>query len=134
MERSYRIGAGDLFAAALLAIGTAVVVVWQNSRLAILWDLSYILENASRIAHGQVVYRDFVIPYAPLTFLTQGAIIRLFGRHYELHIAYAAAAAAMATAITYFIVRMTGMRTLVASLLTAPLTFLGIYCILPHPF
>ncbi|HEX9161152.1 MAG TPA: hypothetical protein VF980_05535 [Thermoanaerobaculia bacterium] len=124
----------DIASAALLAAGTAAVVLWQNSRLAVLWDVSYVLENASRIAAGQVPYRDFPFPYAPLTFMMQAAIIRLFGHHYALHIAYAAIAGAAATALTYAIVRLLGCRPLAAVLLCAPLTFLGIYCIFPHPF
>jgi len=109
-------------------------VVWQNSRLAVLWDVSYILENATRIADGDVPYRDFPFPYAPLTFLKQAAIIRLFGHHYWMHIAYAAIAAAVATALTYSIVRLLGCRPITTLIFTAPLAFLGIYCIVPHPF
>src|SRR5882762_9867318 len=60
--------------AACLFFGTAAVVVWQNSRLGVLWDLSYILENAFRISAGDVPYRDFPFPYAPLTFLVQAAL------------------------------------------------------------
>jgi hypothetical protein len=42
-------------AALVLFLVTAAVVVWQNSRLGILWDLSYyILENSYRISIGQV--------------------------------------------------------------------------------
>ena len=120
--------------ASLLSLVTAAVVVWQNSRIAVLWDLSYVLENATRIAQGDVPYRDFPFPYAPITFLKQAAIIRLFGRHYWMHIAYAVIAAAVATALTYAIARLLGCRPIVSFLLCAPLTFLGIYCILPHPF
>jgi hypothetical protein len=117
-----------------VSLATAAVVIWQNSRLAVLWDVSYILENATRMAQGQMAYRDFPFPYAPLTFLAQAAIIRLFGRHYFLHIAYSAIAAAFATALTYAIVRRQGVRPAVAFILCAPLAPLGIYCILPHPF
>lgn len=122
----------DTAFAALLGLATSAVVVWQNSRVAVLWDLSYVLEHATRIAAGDVPYRDFPIPYAPLTFLVQAAIIRLFGRHYVLHIAYAAIAGGAATALTYVIVRI--LRPSAALLLCAPLTILGIYCIFPHPF
>jgi type IV secretory pathway VirB3-like protein len=109
------------------------VVVWQNARLAVLWDLSYVLENAARMAAGDVPYRDFPFPYAPLTFLVQAAIVRLFGRVYWHHIAYAMLACGAATALTYFIARRFVPRA-TAFLLTLPLSLLGIYCILPHPF
>jgi hypothetical protein len=74
----------DWVAASLLALAAAAIVVWQNSRLAVLWDLSYILENAHRIAQGQIPYRDFPFPYAPLTFLIQAALIKLGGRSFGI--------------------------------------------------
>ncbi|MDX6385096.1 MAG: hypothetical protein QOK48_2669, partial [Blastocatellia bacterium] len=52
----------------LLFTATALVVLWQNSRLAVLWDLSYTLENSYRISLGDVPYRDFPFVHAPLTF------------------------------------------------------------------
>ena len=55
----------------------------------VLWDLSYILENATRISLGQIPYRDFPFPYAPLTFLLQAIIIRLCGRVVLQHYLYA---------------------------------------------
>ncbi len=42
----------DWAAALFLFLGTSAVVIWQNSRLAVLWDLSYILENSYRISLG----------------------------------------------------------------------------------
>jgi hypothetical protein len=118
----------------LLGAATAITVIVQNRRLTVLWDLSYILENAWRIAAGQIPYRDFPFPYAPLTFVTQALVIRIFGRAAWHHIAYAAIAAGVATALTYVIVRrITGSRA-AAFLLTLPLLILGIYCVFPHPF
>src|ERR1700690_1727161 len=83
-------GAPDWIAALFLFFSTAGVVLWQNSRLAILWDLSYVLENSYRISLGDVPYRDFPFPYAPLTFLTQSALIKLSGRVYFHHALYCA--------------------------------------------
>ena len=114
-------------------MASAAVVLWQNARLAILWDVSWVLENAARIAAGDVPYRDFPFPYAPLTFLVQAAIVRLFGRAYWHHVAYAVVACGAATALTYLIVRRFVPRA-TAVCLTLPLALLGIYCILPHPF
>jgi hypothetical protein len=140
-ESARKITAGRFFllSGALLFVATAAVVVWQNSRLAILWDLSYVLENASRIALGQRPYRDFPFPYAPLTFLFQAAIIRLFGRVVWHHAAYAAAAGGAATVAAFALTRrLLGVEgvggVLAATLLSAPLTVLGIYAIVPHPF
>jgi hypothetical protein len=107
--------------------------VWQNSRLAVLWDVSYILENASRIVAGDVPYRDFPFPYAPLTFAVQAAIIKILGRVYWHHIAYATIACAAATALTIRVGRRFASDA-IAIIYSAPLALLGIYCIFPHPF
>ena len=123
----------------LLFLATAMVVVWQNSRLGVLWDLSYILENAYRISLGQVPYRDFPLPYPPLTFVTQAALIKFAGRAFWHHVLYCAVVSGVATVLSWRIL----LRLLrgaverprfVASVLSAPLTVLGIYCIFPHPF
>ena len=121
-----------------LAIATAVVVDWQNSHLAVLWDLSYTLDNSFRMALGDVPYRDFPFAHPPLTFLIQAAIIKLTGRVYWHHVVYCAVAAALGSLLTWRI-----MRTLLGELrfakaislcLLLPLVPLGIYCIFPHPF
>lgn len=121
-----------------LAIATAVVVIWQNAHLAVLWDLSYTLNNAYRIALGDVPYRDFPFAHPPITFLIQAALIKFTGRVYWHHIAYCAVAAAVATLVTWRIMRrlLDGMPYAkgIALLLTLPMVPLGIYCVFPHPF
>lgn len=124
---------GDRWMAIALACASAATTLVQNARVLILWDLSYILENATRIAAGDVPYRDFPFPYAPLTFVMQAAIIRIVGRALWHHVAYAALGCGAATWVTYRLVRRIA-RPLHAALLTAPLAILGIYCIVPHPF
>lgn len=129
----------DLLTAAFLFLATAAFVLWQNAHLTVLWDLSYILENSTRISLGQMPYRDFPFPYAPGTFLVQAAIIKLFGRVILHHYLYAALTAALASLLTWRIL----LRLLAASslparltafLLAAPLVFLGTSSIFPHPF
>ncbi len=129
----------DLLTGAVLFVATMAFVLWQNSHLTVLWDLSYILENATRISLGQMPYRDFPFPYAPVTFLVQAAIIKLFGRIIFHHYLYAALTAALASLLTWRIL----FRLLTASqlparltafLLAAPLVFLGTSSIFPHPF
>jgi hypothetical protein len=113
--------------------------VWQNSRLAILWDLSYILENSYRISLGDFPYRDFPFPYAPGSFLVQSLLIRLTGRVFFHHVLYCAIVGGLGTILTWRILihvlrdALVSFR-LVAFLLAAPLTVLGIYCVFPHPF
>src|SRR5947207_3174692 len=118
---------------------TAAIVIWQNSRLAVLWDISYILENATRISLGNIPYRDFPFPYAPLTFLIQTALIKLTGRVFWHTIAYCAIVGATASVLTWRIAfnllrRRGRYGRLVAFVISVPICILGIYCVYPHPF
>jgi 4-amino-4-deoxy-L-arabinose transferase-like glycosyltransferase len=124
---------------AFLFLATAAFVLWQNTHLTVLWDLSYILENADRMALGQMPYRDFPFPYAPLTFAVQAAIIHLFGHAVIYHYVYAAVTSGAGTVLCWRILR----RLLrdaalpqraVAFLLALPLVFLSTNSIFPHPF
>jgi len=129
----------DFLTGAFLFLATAAFVLWQNTHLTVLWDLSYILENATRISLGQLPYRDFPFPYAPLTFLTQAAILKLFGRAILHHYLYASAAAGCATLLTWrILLRLLTPAPLPARLvafqLSLPLIFLGTSSIFPHPF
>jgi hypothetical protein len=129
----------DWAAALFLFLGTSAVIVWQNSRLAVLWDLSYVLENSYRISLGDFPYRDFPFPYAPATFLIQSLLIRLTGRVFFHHVLYCAIVGGLGTILTWRILihvlrgALPAFR-LVAFLLAAPLTVLGIYSVFPHPF
>jgi hypothetical protein len=129
----------DWLTASFLFLATAAVVVWQNSRLGILWDLSYILENSYRISLGDIPYRDFPFPYAPLTFITQAAIIKLTGRVFWHHIVYCAVIGGGGTVVTWRILLqqfrpVAGSARLLALILSTPLIVLGLYCVYPHPF
>jgi hypothetical protein len=128
----------DTFAAAGLFAATAAVVLWQNAHVAVLFDLSYILNTAERIALGQMPYRDFPLVHAPLTFLLQAAIIRITGRVFFHHVLYVAVTGGLGTVLAWRIAlallrgRVTAAFAL-ALLLAAPLIFLGIYSIVPNP-
>jgi hypothetical protein len=126
------------FIAAALFFSAAAFTLWQNSHVAVLWDLSYLLDSSYRIALGQIPYRDFPFSHAPLTFLLHAAIIKLFGRVYFPHILCAAIEAGLAAVLLWRILlrQLTPLAecaSLVALLLAAPLTVLGIYSIYPHP-
>jgi hypothetical protein len=128
----------DWIAAALLFAATAGVVLWQNAHVAALFDIGYILDVAARIAAGQQPYRDFPLVHAPLTFLFQAAIIRLTGRVFFHHVLYVAVTGGLATVLTWRIALHTlrdriAVSWTVALLLAAPLSVVGIYCILPNP-
>jgi hypothetical protein len=88
---------------------------------------------------GDRPYLDFPFPYAPLTFVTQAVIIRLFGTVYWHHIAYAAIVAGFATFLTWRILASIFRDSFVRAgalsfVLAVPLAILGVYCIFPHPF
>src|SRR6266550_6551405 len=125
-------------AALSLAMASSAVVFWQNSRLAVLWDLSYILENSYRISLADIPYRDFPFPYPPLTFLTQAALIKLSARLFFHHVIYCAVVGGLSTLLTwrilFKILRGAPRGRWLALILTAPLTVLGTYAIYPHPF
>src|SRR5437660_6065520 len=130
--------ARDWLTGAFLFAATAAVVIWQNSRLGILWDLSYVLENSFRISLGDIPYRDFPFAHAPLTFLIQAAIIKVTGRVFWHTTAYCAVIGGLATVLTWRILLDT-LRDVknarwLAFLLSLPLIVLGIYCVFPHPF
>jgi hypothetical protein len=128
----------DWAAAAGLFLATAGVVLWQNAHVVVLWDASYTLDSAERIALGQMPYRDFPFVHAPLTFLIQAAIIRLTGRVFFHHVLYAAVMGGLGTVLAWRIVfRILQDRVpfafTISLLLASPLTFLGVYSILPFP-
>lgn len=128
----------DWAAGLLLFVATAAVVVWQNAHLAVLWDLSYTLENSYRISLGQIPYRDFPFVHAPLTFLIQAAIIKFTARVFWHHTLYCAVAGGLGTVLTWRILRNvlrdTEYSRPLAFLLSVPLIPLGIYSVFPHPF
>ena len=87
---------------------------------------------------ARLPYRDFPFAHAPLTFLIQAAIIRLTGRVFFHHVLYAAIIGGLGTVLTWRIASASLQERVahawtIALFLAAPLTVLGIYCILPFP-
>src|ERR1017187_9345334 len=128
----------DTLAAAALFLASAVFTPWQNTPVAVLWDISYLLDTSYRISLGQLPYRDFPFAHAPLTFLVHALIIRLFGRVYFPHLLCAALEAGAATLLTWrfllaLLKPLSDRAWSLATLLAAPLIVLGIYGIYPHP-
>jgi hypothetical protein len=126
----------DFAAAVALFLATASLVRWQNSRMVVVWDLSYVLDTAARIASGQMPYRDFPLAHAPLTFLLQALLMRLTGHVYLHHALYAACIGGLGTVVAWrLVLDILGERMWPAALmLSVPLTVLGVYSILPMPF
>ena len=128
----------DWLACGVLFAATAAFVLWQNAHVAVLWDLSYLLDTSWRIALGQVPYRDFPLVHPPLTFLIQAALMRIAGRSYWIQIAYAALVGGLGTVIAWRIIfRILREKIIwawpVSLALAAPLCVLGVYSIYPHP-
>jgi hypothetical protein len=127
----------NLLVGALLFLASAGFVLWQNTRVAVLWDLSFLLDSAWRLRLGQVPYRELPFSYAPLTFLVHAGLIRVFGRVYWPHLTSAALADGAATMLAWRLLA----RVLsplaaaegLAVLLAVPLCVLGINGIYPHP-
>jgi hypothetical protein len=123
----------------LLFVASAAFTIWRNTQVAVLADISYILNIATRIAAGDVPYADFPLAQAPLTFLVQAVLIKLFGPHFFVQIAYAAIAGGTGTVLTYLIARrllagVVARPAALAAVLAIPLVPLGIYAVLPNPF
>jgi hypothetical protein len=148
----------DTLTAASLFLATTAFTLWQNTRVAALWDLSYLLDSSYRFRLGQMPYRDFPFVHPPLHYLLHAAIIRIFGLVYYPHIVCAAPEAGFATVLTWrILIKLCvpqdrperreavivgtvpwscdeARRTWhIATLLALPLIFLGIYGIYPHP-
>jgi hypothetical protein len=128
----------DTMAAACLFVATVAVVLWQNAHVAVLWDLSYVLDTATRIAQGQTPYRDFPLAHAPATFLFHAALIRLAGRVFFYHALLVAVVGGVGSVLAWRL----ALRALVGRMrwawwgslaLAAPLAVLGLYCVFPHP-
>jgi hypothetical protein len=125
--------------ARLLFLASAAFVLWRNTQVGVLVDISWILNNATRIALGDVPYRDFPLAQAPGEFLVQAILIKVFGAHYAVQIFYASLCGGTATVLAHFIARrvLSGAvpsAAALATILTLPLIPLGIYAILPNPF
>ena len=128
----------DFVAAVVLFLATALFVYRQNSQVAVLWDLSYLLDTSWRIALGQLPYRNFPLVHPPLTFLIQAALMRIAGRAYGVQIAYAALVGGLGTVIAWRIIfRILREKIIwawpISFVLAAPLCVLGVYGIYPHP-
>jgi hypothetical protein len=137
--RAALLARSPVLVAVLLFAASAAFTFWRNTQVAALVDLSYILNIATRIAAGDVPYAQFPLAQAPLTFLGQALLIKAFGPHYLVQIAYATILGGLATALTYLIARrliasVVPEPTALAAVLTIPLVPLGIYAIIPHPF
>lgn len=123
----------------ILFLASAAFTLWQNTHVAVLWDLAYLLDSAWRFSlalthSGPLPYRDLPFAHPPLTFLIQAVLIKLFGRVYWHTLAYAALANGAATLLTWRIaLRLWPARHALVTALCCTLIPLGIYSLYPHP-
>jgi hypothetical protein len=124
---------------ALLSIAAAAFVVWQTFHFGVLWDFSFLIDNAYRIARGDIPYRDYPLAWPPGTFFVQAILISIFGRSYAVHVTYCAIVNAASLWITWQILRVIHARDAAArdwraALWCFPLIPLGVYSIYFHPW
>lgn len=119
---------------ATLATASGFVVLWQSAHVAALFDLSFVANVAYRMAAGDVPYRDFPLPYPPLTFAVQAAIIRAVGPSYPVQIVYAVLLDAASAGLAYGVVLRIIGDWRAAAAICLPLIALGVHDILPNPF
>jgi hypothetical protein len=118
---------------------SAAFTLWRNSEVGVLVDLAYVLNIATRIAAGDIPYAQFPLAQAPLEFVMQAVLIKVFGPHFWVQIAYATILGGFASALAYAITRRllegaVAQPQILAAILALPLVPLGIYAIYPHPF
>ena len=132
--RTYQgVTAAALVTGIALFLASAGFTLWQNTRVAVLWDLTYLLDDAWRFSLGQLPYRDLPFAHAPLTFLLHTAIVKVCGRVYYPHVVCAAVESGLGTILTWRILLRLNLPRWQAAALAAPLVVLGIYSIYPHP-
>jgi len=84
-------------ACVLLAAAAAAWNWITGNRGIFLFDQSMIFDGGWRILQGQVPYRDFVMPFGPLTYLVQALFFRLCGVNWAAMLLPACLASALAT-------------------------------------
>ena len=98
-------GRSPLLVPVLLFAASAAFTFWRNTQVAVLVDIAYVLNTATRIAAGDVPYAQFPLVLAPGEFLIQALLIKAFGPHFLVQIAYATILGGLATVFTYAIAR-----------------------------
>ncbi|MBC8506992.1 MAG: hypothetical protein ISR58_08765 [Anaerolineales bacterium] len=69
------------------------------------FDQSIVFDGSYRVFTGQIPFKDFVIPFGPMTFWFQGSIFKLFGVSYASYIFGAALTNALVAGICFWILR-----------------------------
>ena len=91
------------------------------------FDQAIVFDGSYRIMTGQVPYKDFLIPFGPLTFWAQGWIFKLFGLSYASYIFGAAIVNMIVTGVSYYLLRILFARQNVVAYLGGILTAIWFY-------
>ncbi len=118
----------------LLAFLSSLVVVLQTSRFWVLFDLSYILEHSFRMSLGEVIYKDFFVPYPPGTLLIQEYLIKAFGASLYPQIIYCSLISFLTFLFVYRILFFLNDDKTLNLFLALPVTVTGGYGIFSQPF
>lgn len=70
------------------------------------FDQSIIFDGSYRILSGQIPYKDFVIPFGPVTFWLQALMFRLLGLSYAVYIFGAAFFNVLAAGCSFYLLRL----------------------------
>lgn len=73
-----------------------------------LLDQSMVFDGAWRILQGQIPYKDFLIPFTPLTFYIQAVFFRFFGVNWSAMVVSACVLSSLATLSGIRVVRLLG--------------------------
>ncbi len=69
------------------------------------FDQSIVFDGSYRIVSGQIPYKDFLIPFGPMTFWLQAIFFKIFGISYFVYICGAAVINVVVAAESFFLVR-----------------------------
>jgi hypothetical protein len=120
--RGVRVGAFGLGLLGVLAFSFAWV--WEvGHRGLFMLDQSIVFDGAWRIVQGQVPYRDFVMPFGPVTFALCALMFRVAGVDFSSLVLTAALISLVATAlalrVSWLLARRSGALALLGGLMTA---------------
>jgi hypothetical protein len=91
------------------------------------FDQCIVFDGGYRVVSGQIPYRDFVMPFGPVTFWLQAFFFRLFGVSYFGYLVGAAAVNVLAALCAVFVVRQLVPRSRFLSLVAGTLTAVWFY-------
>ncbi len=102
----------------LLLAGFSAGWIWRvGHRGLFMLDQSIVFDGAWRIVQGQVPYRDFVMPFGPVTFALQAAVFRLAGVDFSSMVLTAALLSLIGTLATVRLLWLLSSRSAALSLL-----------------